>query len=750
MKENSRTLPAMLRMMLALVLCLALLPVPNVFAAGGMTMQDLFDAAAKSLADGKPPEQVKEGLVSAADSLNALDFLNCALENLAAADSDETQKMQKLLKDRTIRLDYWNAYESSSLRFKNWEVPEADDSVKALFSDVGGHADLEPAYWTEADIKKFFGKPLKQFKPAESRPGHVCVVLTDRSESAPNTGWKGEPENIDSILEDILTDLRNLMEDDAPALTGNPQLASEFWIIDIQYPYRGAYGSDAKVKGYNLSVTVTAQGAKDHKKIAEMAHKEILPDRISKWSNWIAKADMPNIYSSDKYRGECEKFAKTLKPLIRQERSAAMAEGKITSLTAEKVLNAVLVHQTEKIKDGWQKAIWTSGARDIRLEDGSVTFTLRSYDPKVKELGAYADAEDRAEWLKKALANAGEYNLEITAELEDGTLSKKGLAAVKTAVQKAAGTAKAAFGGKDMTAALKDRLFPSPVEGKLQDASQLMKPTESFVSWFNDNSPMPGWPPAEVGAAAFALLKTTAFKTQDGPHAIAVNCTGGSLKDVIGSGVARVRDDQAYRPASKRAGTDNLADSLKEALLEDTVEAAKKANKKMSFTLDIDELASGSLPAEYRQMFSDFNWDKQVENLSYELSQLPEEAAKQFPKNGLISGGKKGTTVTFRAGDQVYPTYLIMRDTKNDKIVMTAMIHPKKNVTAHVPKGKYIIAWCSGPYWYGTEELFGDLGGYSKSDPYEVLGTNYRHTITLISTSKEGVPVFGADKDDLR
>ena len=78
------------------------------------------------------------------------------------------------------------------------------------------------------------------------------------------------------------------------------------------------------------------------------------------------------------------------------------------------------------------------------------------------------------------------------------------------------------------------------------------------------------------------------------------------------------------------------------------------------------------------------------------------------------------------------------------------MLHPKKSVTLHVPQGHYEIAWCSGPYWYGTETLFGSLGQYNKSETVEILSQKYQHTYTLITTQQEGVSVYSANPSDFR
>ncbi len=764
MKQSCRAFPAAACRLLALLLCAMLFPCIS-FAEGdrastlekylsvGYSMQNLFDAAGKALDRGADPKDVLEDMTVAANELDALDFLNCAVENVMADANPETQMLRKLADSRRLRVEMTGDYTTIGKPFyRIYDTPEVTDAVREMLSSVKGNVCLQPAYWTESDFSSVFGVKPDKFKPAAPRPGYVCIVLKDKSQSAPEQDWKGDPDNLTDVLEHLLDDLMMLLGDDQPVLTGNPQLASSFWFIDLKYPLRGRYGEDGAIKGYNVSLELTVQGAGSRKKIAELKHTEILPNRISEWSNWIAKAKFPRIYSSnaDEFMAACTKWASSVRPQLQQERSSAIANTRISALNTEKILNALLVKQTEKLNDGWQKAIYADGAKNVSLEDGAISFTLRSYNLKLSELGDRT-AENSEKWLQKALENAGNYDLEITLPLEDGLVSQKGMNVLRQAVQKAAAAAKKDFGSKDVTAALKEAFFPVPYEGQLKEASQLKNPTEAFTAWYAHNNVLPGYDvPDQVAAAAFALRTVQNVNLQGGPHAITLNCVGGSLNDIVSDSISAVVDKQAYLPASKRASVSDPGDTLLDVLLENTVSSVKKAKAKAAVSVDLDDLAQQTLPVEYRKLFSDFRWEDQVDALSDTLSSLPEEAAESFPKHGIISGGKKGTSVTFRPTGQVWPTYLLMRNTSTNRIAVTCMIHPKKNVTVRVPKGFYEIVWCSGPYWYGTEKLFGSLGSYSKSEATEILGSNMRHTIDLITAKQDGIPVHSADPDDFR
>ncbi len=726
------------------------------YLPASFTMQQLFDTAEEALKKGMPAGQIKQEMAANAESRDALDWLNCAIENISAADSQETEGINALLgaygDQKRIRLEYEYDHEyNRDLKYRIYDVLTVSDELKAVLHQDSAHSCLEPSFWTESDFSMYFGKPFSKFKPEASRPGYVCIVVRDSSESAPGTAWNdGDMADFRKALENTLTDFRSILDEDTPALTGNPQLASTFWIFELKYPFHGLYGTEGEVKGYNCSLSLTVENAKDHKKIAEFEFTEILPNRISSWSNGIAKARVPSLYVLDGYREKFEKFAEQTRIAVKKERSATASARKITTLNAKNAVNALLLQQTEKLNDPWQKAIYESGAENISLEGNRLSFTLRGYDPKLKELGAYANAENPTEWLMTALRNASAYELEISLELEDGTVSAKGLKTLKTAVQKAAAAAKKDFGGKEMTAAIKDYLFPTPIAGKLKDPSELASPTERFTTWYTDHARLLNYAPVEVASAAFYMQKSQTVSVKDGPHAITLTCTGASLSSFVNENIREVLDAQAYFPAAQRSAVANPDEELKTTILKNAAEAAKKAKDKTVLTLDLDELATGNLPPAYGDYFAAFNWENAVSTLTATLNQLPESAAQPLPKAGLLSGENRGTKVIFKVSGNANPTYIVMRNAYTDTIAVTAMIREKKSVTVHVPQGQYEIAWCSGPYWYGTQELFSTLGSYQKSEQVQIMDSRYYHTFVLESSQDGDVSIYGASPEDFR
>lgn len=717
------------------------------YIRGAFTMDSLFAAAESALEDGMEAKQVVQEMIALADSEDALEFLNRAMDNCAAADSEESKKILALLEadeeHRHFETSFDNTYEHSrDLKFGIHDIPEASDELKAAFSTKNAHQSFEPIIWTEKDFNTVFGKSISQFKPANPRPAYACIVIKNDTQGEPDKSWfESDPDEAMEAMSEIIENLRRDLDDDMPALTGNPQLASSFWIIQLKYPFYARYGTEGEVKGYNCSLTVTVQDAVSHQKIGEISAKEQLGDTIYRWSNWIAKADIPYLANRSNYESQ---LMGKVRAAIQRERAALQANRPLTMLNAEKVVNAMLLQQTDKLNDAWQKAIYESGAKNIEIDGNTLTFALRSYDAKQKELGKYSAAEDKDKWLLAMLKNASAYDLEISVELENGNIPQKSVNKIKTAVQQAAPKARQFFSGQDFLAALKDYLFP--VMERAKSAEDLMNPAESFAQFYSGLGNLLDYAPVSVGAAVFQLQKNLALNVKDGPHAMELSCSSISLAELLSSSARAVLDTQAYLPAEAR-GTGDVAGLVAEEFAAEAYKQIQKSGSKSGIVLDVDGLIVDGRPRGYEEYFESFRWGDTIESLENTLDKLPDIAALPLPKAGLMRGNNRGTTVNFKLSKDSSPTYIIMRD-DYDQIVMACFALAGKTTTVHVQQGRYRIAWCSGPYWYGEEILFGELGAYSKSETVEIKGTNYSHTFTLESSADGDVNIYGATPAD--
>ena len=82
-------------------------------------------------------------------------------------------------------------------------------------------------------------------------------------------------------------------------------------------------------------------------------------------------------------------------------------------LAGDERVDAFLEEQAKDQSSPWVLAILESGAREVSWEENTATFMLRSFDPRLKELGSYGKAEDRAAWRTAMLENMAEWNLQV-------------------------------------------------------------------------------------------------------------------------------------------------------------------------------------------------------------------------------------------------------------------------------------------------------------------------------------------------
>ena len=529
-------------------------------------------------------------------------------------------------------------------------------------------------------------------------------------------------------------------------LTANPNLASQFWVFELKYPFYGNYGSSAPyVKGYHCTLTLTVTDAATNKTIATDSRTNKLANTIYEWSNWIAQADVPTLSDCSDYPS----FASKVRARLVKDRSTAQASQTITALNAGAVVNGILATQGDSAKDAWQQAVYNAGARDVKLEDGTLTFKLRSYDPQLSTLGKYADAEDGTAWLMSALTNASAYDLEVSVPVVDGQITQKGMNTLKQTVTKAAVTAKTAFGNKEFSTALIAYLYPSPIEGKLTDASQLLAPTDAFTERMNELG-LTGIAPFNAWSAVFYGQKSQTLNVKDGPDALALTCVGADPAAMLTAACTEVLDSQAYVTAEERYDHNGLGDAWLLSLAGQGITAQKKGTYKYTLTVDIDELLAGRLPAEYTEYLNTFTYEGTADTLLTTFDKLLDIAAISMPKTGKLSGSSSGTSVTFKLSADSSATYIQMHSADTNEVIVSCFVAAGKSTKVNVPKGNYIILWASGPYWYGEELLFGNLGAMNKSETTEILGTSYSHTFTLEASDEGDVSFHDADLSDFR
>ncbi len=741
----------MKRKLLVLILSLSLLftavsaedagkPVGDYFSSV-WDISDIFEGAEDALEAGADPAAVYEAMTAAAEENEMMPYFRYALETAAAADSEQTKKLNKMADNERRDLDdiplYSERAKKNSIGFNAYDKAyTGSEAFMAMIADPSAQACVLPMIWSESDFKSFYGVTFAKFKPSRPRPGYACVVVTDTTQSWPETKWtSGDLEILQDFIQDFISnDMLSVSDEDSDlqevAFTGNPNLASTFWVFDLKFVFYSYYGDSdnpREVRGFHTDGGVTIMDAA-HKTVGKLTARSKLANRIYRWSDGIAYADPPELWENAGFSAFRTKLIKEL----RLEDSTANSGRIITAVNARSVINDLLMEQTANNKDNWQIAICESGATDVSVGENTITFTLRSYNPKVKDLGAYAKAEDKIAWLQTALKNASAYDLTLTLPTEGGKLTTKAMTTLKNEIKKAANTAKTGFATANMTSALKDWLFPVPVDAKaVKDPAVLLEPTEAFTKFSTILDPDSASGDART-LKAIACWSVKTFKPvfTGGPHAVTISIVGGDPAKMLSESSKALLDEMAFQPADMRS--DVSEQSLTAKLAQSAVTAHTKGTAKRDIVIDLDDLAEGKMPAAYREFMEAFEMDETLEALEDSAGRLLDIPAISMPKTGLLSGGKSGTQVYFKVGADSNATYIQMQEAASGKVAGTVFVMPGKKAVMRVPSGMYDVVYCSGPYWYGEEKLFGNLGVYQKNqETMEVLGAKYFHTITL-------------------
>ncbi len=724
----------------------------------GKTVSSIFRAAERALADGLDPAQVSDEMYSLAEEQKLLPYLQYALENSAAYETEAYEKISAVAGSAERKLSlgdspfrsYWE-----KIGFDPWGHFSGSAAFTEMIEDHGARYNLEAGFWKESEFQTVYGTSFSKFKPSRPRAGYVCVVVADGTQREPETDWDAEGDKASFLnrLQGNVKDLiRIIREEDSgmtPVFTGNPDIASSFWVLSERYPFRGWYGKNNRkeVRGFNSEASLTVIDAQTHQVTAKITQSNKLPNTIDWWHDGISYPDYPYLIDNKGF----ETFAAKVRKAIEKQYAAQETARRMTRVTAASVLNGILQKQADESKDAWVKAICESGVSGVTLEEEQVTFCLRSYNPQTKDLGTYAKAEDGNAWLQAALANASAYDLELTLPVEDGTLTKQAKTSLAAALKKAAASALAGFGGKDMSAALKDRFFPAPVEGKITDGTELASPSESFVTWYNARALAEAGVSLEEAAIACCAQKSQTLNAKAGPHRAELVCIGAEPTALIKDSAKAVLDEMAFAPAETRRPADQAEAALRETLLKNAVNARTKSTAKYTLIFDFDDLAEGKDPEEYIAQMAGFSIEDAAEGISSTAKKFPEEAAVAMPKAGKLKQGVPDpkTKVTFDLYEGAGPTYVQIRS-EHGSVLVSAFVYPGKKVTVLAPKGFCRLAFCTGSWWFGEKGLFGDAGEYYISETTQILDSEYTHTYSLNPNDEDDILFTPASPKNFR
>ena len=266
---------------------------------GFYSLYGLFEAGETALEEGLDPENVVKEMRAIAKENGVLDYFETACANIASEDGESRQKLLDF-PDRDYRSIYIYDTEGledpENLGFSVYETLYVSDEMKEALSNPKAEYCVEPFFWTESDFKDFYGTDFSKFKPSSPRPGYICVVVKKGAKAAYGLNWDAG----DSLSYDFMNLLGELVNRfHVGILTGNPQLASSFWVFDVSFPFYAYYGEHKEVKGYNCKVSLTVLNASDHNKAAEFTYTNVLEDTIYDWDDGVAQADLPSVYDMD-------------------------------------------------------------------------------------------------------------------------------------------------------------------------------------------------------------------------------------------------------------------------------------------------------------------------------------------------------------------------------------------------------------------------------------------------------------------
>ncbi len=720
----------------------------------GENVYGILNTGERALADGMDPEWVLSEMRRGAEEMECEEAFNSICGNIAAYGGKDYQKIAKLLGDgeplRGLGIDN---PASDRIGRDGWSVydrPEVSDEMAKLLQDPKAEYCFEAGWWMESEFQSVFGTSYQKFRPSRPRPGYVCVIVRKGAQLAPETPWNAEDADEyrwDSPLYRAVSSLVWTLDEDAPVLTGNPHLASAFWVFDLTYPFHAYYGSEEKIKGYNCKTSLTVETADGKKKIAQISASGELGSTIysSSVNDGIAKADTPDFSELDTY----EKFRGDVLLALNKERAAAIASQKVTQRNIQNTLNSFLISQAENTSDPWEKAIYESGASNIYWDGGTVTFSLRSFDPGLDEMSSYANREDSYGWLSSALSNTAYRQLDLTLKVVTGVFTHSSQTSMKKTVSAAAAKAKAAFESKDMKQAVKDWLFLSPIAGKAQSADQLIHPETSFCFWASDLAEeLPGSVPDGALAALFYAQKSQKLITADGPKNLSLECVGADPAALLSAASSAALDRLAYAPAESRYDG-SLEDLLLETLAQTAMAEKDRVNHHLTIPLSFTQSNYFDLPSGYREYMKAFDFSDVLSGLEDSAERLPEMAAISMPRNGKMTGGSSGSEMTLQLSKSSSPTYVQCRRESDNRLVASAFVHPGKTVTVYLPSGSYRIYACNGPYWYGEYEMFGDNGYYHKSEPVKI-DSRHTYTYTLEAVKDGNTTTYQANRDEFR
>lgn len=425
----------------------------------------------------------------------------------------------------------------------------------------------------------------------------------------------------------------------------------------------------------------------------------------------------------------------------------ALMLGTVSAQANESAIDELLKSLAAESTDPWAQAIYEAGAIDIHGEEGTWSFLMRSFNPLLAELGKYDD--DPTAWRDQMLDNISAYDLEVTVTEDE--LAADSAPSLKSAVTKAASSARSAFDDKRVRVAIADYLFPSPAGSGSAPIAMPDPLSDEYIA--TAGSLLVKGEEKEYAPLFLAQVKQS-LAVKGGPHALTLNCQGAKPEKLLDLARQSVYTRLSREEGANQLGEQALADAFGEALWTQALSISKSKVKDAlddyTFTLDIDDLKDAYAGVDYVDYINEYDHARYLSILVSDVGELPDYPALDFPKSGRIEGGQKGTKVIFKAPSDGRGRYVQVRNEESDELQATLFIRPGSSATVYVPRGMNYFLVASGEIWFGPEHLFGDAGGYSRTESIEIMSSKYYHTITLSISEGGNMSSYSADPSDFQ
>ena len=405
-------------------------------------------------------------------------------------------------------------------------------------------------------------------------------------------------------------------------------------------------------------------------------------------------------------------------------------------------LNTLLADRAALAKNTWEKAIFEAGVQDLQINGDTVTFLLRSFNPQLKNLGDYTGGQ--ADYLLRMMRNVAAYDLSAQLTLENGAFTVKSVTALRNAVTKAASASVKAFADKRVRIAITDWLFPAPAK-TVKKAEDMLTTTKAFrqlveqidIETYSDTY-------REYAPLFYGQSKQT-LDTKGGPYALLLKCVSINPEALLETAHQNTLAAHSRQAFANAISEEEIENAFLSELAATALSMRKKASEKFTLTLDVDIMAQGRREKDYADYIKRYQYKNALIVLAKQISILPDYPTLDFPSSGRLSGSTRGTKIILKTPDDGTGCYVQLRDYNTDALVVTAFIRPGKSCTLYAPQGDYYFLIASGKTWFGEEVMFGDSGDYSRTALFEVAGSRYYHTVTLMAVSDGNMSIYNED-----